>query len=255
MDMSKMSAINFLKLNDLFLKKVQPEDVDTIVGWLSRRSEQEFAVELLKKLNWKPTTTSEKIDYYFAAKQWDKCKTLGDAVIEPLLDYIKRSSEVEPVMTLVQMGVSEQTRNILEHKLKKWFLGKGQAEILKDRLGWTAKTLKDSVDYTIAISDNKQLEKMWKKDSQVRSYFIDQLNNGNTIKAISFSVQLRRKDMVNPIITHLNRIEKPDYSTESIVNAMLNSGNQKMYDTAEAYVKKHDGTITEMPFGMGNSKW
>ena len=60
MDMSKLSGPHFQKLNDLFLKKVQPEDIDTIVGWLARRSEQTFAVELLKKLNWKPTTTSER---------------------------------------------------------------------------------------------------------------------------------------------------------------------------------------------------
>lgn len=255
LSMSKMSKDHFVQLNDLFLKKVKPEHVDAFVETLKSLQEQEFAVELLTKLNWQPKTPEDKLNFYFASRQWDKCKPFGEPAANLMLDYIKRTAEAGPIATLVQMGASQHAKAILLEKLEKWSIRNEQAQALKSRLGWTAKSVNDNVNYAIGMSDLNQLKKIWDKNSQVTSYFINRLNNGYAYRVIRISIDLKRKDMVGTLTSYLNRMGETDSMAETTVNAYLNSGNKQLHDTAEAWVKKNGGTIREIGFGVGTQQW
>ena len=68
---------------------------DALVSVLTDESspEKEEAAKALNRLGWKPATDMENAYYLVAMREWDKCRDLGDIVIEPLVFTLKNGND------------------------------------------------------------------------------------------------------------------------------------------------------------------
>jgi HEAT repeat protein len=94
------------------------------------------AAEALDKLGWEPTDTTEKVFYFVAKKEWDRCVEIGKPAVEPLIIALKdnyRKIRIEAVKALGKIGdlkaialleevaeyYDEDLREIVKEALKK----------------------------------------------------------------------------------------------------------------------------------------
>jgi CheY-like chemotaxis protein len=54
----------------------------------SNEEMREVAAEALDKLRWIPQTDEEKVGYWIAKGEWDRCAAIGELAVEPLIDLV-----------------------------------------------------------------------------------------------------------------------------------------------------------------------
>ncbi len=234
------------------------EHASKISELLSIKDTQQETITVLDRLGWQPETMDEKVRYYVAKGEWQKCRELGQAVVPPLLAEFKKSCDLEVAEVLIDLG-SRDVKDIMLGRLENWSLNKKQVNFLQTKLSWKPVTLEDKVAVAASAGDLKQLKSLW-KDTKVQSIFREKLNAENLSlvdRVIRHSVHMGLKEMVSPISSRVGRM-KDSGMAKYISEWLLNCGNSTLENAAKNWGTKHGyqietgmGIHTGSPWGSG----
>jgi HEAT repeat protein len=231
------------------LKKFNDPRVDAAFGEaLDNPFQKDKLLAILKERNWQPQTTRQKVLYYMACKEWDKCAQLGPEAADMLLDKFKKSGSNDIAKVLNTMKETRAYPIMLDF-IKKW---RGSQEILAGALktGWEPQTLEEKIQVAVC-KDGAEFMQLW-KDPKVKEYFTTNLNSDNNIAltVISLSIRYKLTEMVGPMINRFNSINDENIRI-SVCNQFLGSHNKALYDVGKQWAQSKNLRIIEFGFPGG----
>jgi HEAT repeat protein len=231
------------------LKKFDDPRIDTaFADALETSFQKDKLLGILKERNWQPQTTRQKVYYYMASKEWDKCAQLGPEAADILLDKFKTNGSSEIAKVLNTMKETRAYPIMLDY-VKKW---RGSQEILAGALktGWKPQTLEETIQVAVC-KDEAAFMLLW-KDPKVKEYFTTNLSADNKTSEIISGLSIRYKltEMVGPMINRFNSINDENIRI-SVCNQFLSSGNKTLYETAKQWAQSKNLRIIEFRFPGG----
>ncbi|MEN6308189.1 MAG: HEAT repeat domain-containing protein [Anaerohalosphaeraceae bacterium] len=235
------------------LKKFKDPRIDSALAEsLADPFQKEEILAILKERNWQPQTIREKVLYYSACEDWDKCAELGPEGADLLLAELKKNCSSGVAKALNKMGEARAYPVMLDC-VKKWH---GSADLLAgaEKTGWKPQTPEEQLIVANLKQDKAALKKLW-NDPQGKEAFMKALNSDNlsavtTIMHISIGMGLG--EMVSPMIGRLNSITN-ETTAVSIANLFLSSGNQTLYSAAENWATGKGYEIHKFGFSAGSA--
>lgn len=253
--------IELFKKND---HTVQDKVIDVLKKFKDPRIDSAFAESLadpfqkdkilaiLKERNWQPQTVREKVLYYSACEDWDKCAELGPEGADLLLAELKKNCSSGVAKALNKMGDARAYPVMLDC-VKKW---RGSPELLAgaEKTGWKPQTPEEELIVANLKQDKAALKKLW-NDPKGKEAFMNALNSENmsAMNAIMrLLIGMGLDEMVSPMIGRLNSITN-ETTAVSIANLFLSSGNKTLYSAAESWATGKGYEIHKFGFSAGSA--
>lgn len=253
--------IELFKKND---HTVQDKVIDVLSKFKDPRIDSAFAESLadpfqkdkilaiLKERNWQPQTIRDKVLYYSACEDWDKCAQLGPEGADLLLAELKKNCSSGVAKALNKIGDARAYPVMLDC-VKKWH---GSPDLLAgaEKTGWKPQTPEEELIVANLKQDKAALKKLW-SDPKGKEAFMNALNSENmsAMNAIMrLSIGMGLDEMVSPMIGRLNSITNDNIAV-GIANLFLSSGNQTLYSAAESWATGKGYEVIKFGFAPGPS--
>lgn len=240
------------KVIDVLKKFNDPRIDSAFAESLADPSQKDKMLAILKERNWQPQTIREKVLYYLACEDWDKCAQLGPEGADLLLAELKKNCSSGVAKALNKIGDARAYPVMLDC-VKKW---RGSPELLAgaEKTGWKPQTPEEELIVASLKQDKAALKKLW-SDPKGKEAFMNALNSENfsaTIAIVRLSIGLGLDEMVSPMISRLNSITN-ETTAVSIANLFLSSGNQTLYSAAESWATGKGYEVIKFGFSPGSS--
>lgn len=235
------------------LKKFEDPRIDSAFAEsLADPFQKDKILAILKERNWQPQTVREKVLYYSACEDWDKCAQLGPEGADLLLAELKKNCSSGVAKALNKMGDARAYPVMLDC-VKKW---RGSPDLLAgaEKTGWKPQTPEEQLIVASLKQDKAALKKLW-SDPESKEAFMNALNSENisaVTAVMNLSIGMGLDEMVSPMIGRLNSITN-DSSAVSIANMFLSSGNKTLYSAAESWATGKGYEIIKFGFSPGSS--
>jgi len=235
------------------LKKFKDPRIDSAFAEsLADPFQKDKILAILKERNWQPQMIRDKVLYYSACEDWDKCAQLGPEGADLLLAELKKNCSSGVAKALNKMGDTRAYPVMLDC-VKKW---RGSPDLLAgaEKTGWKPQTPEEQLIVASLKQDKATLKKLW-QDPKGKEAFMNALNSENmsAMNAIMrLSIGMGLDEMVSPMIARLNSITN-ETTAVSIANLFLSSGNQTLYSAAESWATGKGYEIHKFGFSAGSA--
>ncbi len=248
-----MSRIDGKDVSNAIERLGTPKHADKVAELLEVASVRKYAAKLLIKWKWKPKTNFDKVSFYIASGQWNKCKKMGKLLaMDILLDELKNNNTTEAAKILARWQCHE-AREYLIGCLRDWRLKTELIAILEPFYKWTPKTTEDKIAVAISGRQKGEFKKLWKSNSSVRAHFKNIISSGTHrqgSRVVTMSIAYGLVEMIDPMINRLKPLPKGSEG-QRLANQLMASGNEKLLSAGKQWCKGK----YELRKTRGNNSW
>lgn len=207
----------------------------------------------LEKMHWKPPTLQKKVYYYMANGACnDNLVKLGKEAVPTLISQLQEKDPDIRENSACALGEIGDKRAIvpLVNILTDWYSNKEVASALA-KLLWKPISDKDNIRLWIAQRNSILLKENWKKTKNVLLEEMLSKEYAVIENALFAFIGIGYKEIIADLVSYLN-----DKGNKLMVEAYLNSGNEKLVEAAKDWTIKHGYAIRtgngHAPIGWGS---